>query len=333
MSSIITFNKRKLDYSDKNFTHTISSAESIQYNSFGQIISRARLEKKPLIIVEGFDDVPIYESLALSNNINISVRAVETFSGYSEGCEGVKKFIQAAQFEIDKSLENERYILGIVDRDATVFRGESLSELKCLFTLEVYSIETHFVTREHARYVLENMLNSHSMINEHIIEFVAPENLHSIFQELYYISLESLKNACDIRYSGILGYKYSFGRIKNSYADIQQILEKRNELDEFATSLELSMDHSYRQVIKGKWLLESFIENIYIKAQELMEKCIKDEVIMGQQRCQFCNSGILNKCSWKLKKSYSKDIIHNVILQHHSESEVGYIKDRLRKLG
>lgn len=331
MSSNIQFKSRIKDYSEIDLKTKKSNSETIQFNSFGQIISRARFEKKPLIVVEGYDDVPIYEVFLKKADLDMSVRAIETFSGYGEGCENVKKFIRNAQKEINKSPENEKFILGIVDRDASVYRGEDLSTLKCIFMLDVYSFESHFVTNNHAKYVLENLLNGKFIINNDIVVYVM-ENFKSILETFYYLSLEALKNACLKEYEGEIGYSYTFGQIKNIQEKVNKVVGKKEELIHFALEKGLSLEY-FKLVIKGKWLLEAFVENIHSKVCELIEACISDKVINGQQRCQFCASGIYEKCSWKIRKYYNKNTINNLILQYICETETGYITNRLRLLG
>lgn len=322
--------KGTLDYNKMNFTREKEEMGTIQYNSFGQLISRARLEKKPLVVVEGKDDVPIYEQFAKKINKKIVVRAIETFPDYSEGCVHVKRFIEDAQPVINNSEENEKYILGIIDRDASYYRKE-ISELKCLFVLKDYSYESHFVTRENVRFALENYLSSNYGINEKVIEFIL-EDYNKALNDFYYYSLEALKNACCKNYNADVGFGQSYGQIIRDENLPNKIKAKKVELDRFAELMKVPSDNK-TSIIKGKWLLDLFVEKTHSSISKLSEMCMSDDLINGQEQCFFCESGNTDKCSWKPKKGYPKNMYRSFILQFFNDKEVNYIYEKLESLG
>ena len=309
---------------------TVPHNNKLQYSTFGQLISRARMEKKPLIVVEGKEDIHIYEQFAKKVNKNVRVRAVETFPEYSEGCKQVKKFIEDAQDEISKNEENKKFILGIVDRDATYFRNE-LPELECLFVLRAYSFESHFVTRNNLEYALENYLNSNFGITNKIIDYIMNEFYKSL-SIFYYFSLEALKNACVKDYSGVVRFKMSHGHLKNVDDLTEDIMAKKDELDQFASGLNIRFSDA-QIIIKGKWLLDHFIENTLKSISKLSDNCISNSLIDGQERCTFCQNEITDKCSWKPKRGYNINTYRGFIFQYHEVSEVEYIYEKFRRLG
>lgn len=318
------------DYSSLDFSVSEESDGKLQYNTFGQLIARARLEKKPLVVVEGKDDIPIYEQFAKKVNKKVRIRAIETFPDYSEGCIHVRKFIEDAQIEINKSEENEKFILGIIDRDASFYRKE-INEMKCLFVLKAYSFESHFVTKKNLEYALEHYLSSNFGINDSVINYIL-EKYESSINLFYYYSLEALKNACLDSYIGIVGYSKSYGQIIREERLPGEIMAKKKELDQFAETMNVPSDDPI-SIIKGKWLLDLFIDKTHENLLSLSKFCSTNNLVDGQEQCSFCQGGILNKCSWKPKKGFIQSIYRGFIFQFYDEFEVNYIYDELKKLG
>jgi len=328
----VLLEKTSFDYDEVLQIPTQQENTQLRYKSFGQIIARARMEKKPLIIVEGIDDVKIYESFGKKVGKKISVRAIETFPGYDEGCDHVKKFIEDAQDTINEAQENERFILGIIDRDASYYRGERYDYLKSILVLNFYSYESHFVTKNNVRYILERILNSAFGINEEIIEYVY-SGFQNVVEQLFYMSLEALKNACVREYQALVGYGMSYGQIRHmKEAILPQVLEKKEHLDAFSVEKGITPE-DFKKVIKGKWLLESFLDSIHDKIQDLSNFCQKNQPVEGQQRCQFCEAGVHEKCLWKIKKYYTKNVLNNLVLEYTDFEETQYLLNRIEALG
>lgn len=322
------FDYNSLDFSLSNVSN--GSENKLQYKTVGQLISRARLEKKPLVVVEGKDDIPVYEQFAKKVNKKVRIRAIETFQNYSEGCTQVRQFIEDAQVEINKSEENEKYIMGIVDRDASFYRNE-INEMKGLLVLKAYSFESHFVTRNNLEYAVENYLSSNFGINEFIINYIFGK-YEALINLFYYYSLEALKNACFKEYKGIIGYSKSYGQIISETDLPNKIMDKKEDLDKFALDIKVPSENP-TSIIKGKWLLDLFINKTHENLLALSKFCSTNSVIDGQERCSFCQNGIPNKCSWKSKKGFNQTIYRGFIFQFFNESELDYIYERFRELG
>ena len=323
------FKKGSINYNLIDFTPSEKNASRMEFKTIGQIIARARLEKRPLVVVEGKDDVPIYEQIAKKVNKSVFVRAIETIPNYSPGCFHVKKFIKDAQSEINKASENEKYIIGIIDRDASFFRNE-IEEMKGLFVLKAYSHESHFVTKPNLEYALHNLLSSNFGINDNIIDFIFANYDNSV-TEYYYYSLEALKNACDETYEAEIGYAHTYGHINNLNDLREKIDNKKNELDNFALEIGVFIQNPI-SIIKGKWLLDLFIDKTYESILELSNFCSSNNLIKGQQRCSYCQSNKPDMCSWKPKKHHTDIMYRGYILQFFNEEEVGYIFDKFRAL-
>lgn len=325
-----TIRNISMDYTNINLSVSEPEIEQLQFSSIASLISRARLEEKPLIIVEGKDDLYIYESFIQKANIKASIRAIETIPGYGEGCTQVKKFIEDAQDEIKKTKENELFLLGIIDRDASYFRKEIKKRTKCLFVLKAYSFESHFVSKNHINYALNRFLTSTSDINNEIVDYIY-RGFEDNIEMLYYLSLEALKNACNRKYSGLIGFGVNYGYISNNQQIVSEVLLKKEKLDKYSELRKIP--YLDLTIIKGKWLLDMFIEKMLERIKFLSKHCIHDDLINGQVRCSFCANGIPDKCSWTPKKSHDKVILKNLVLQYFDDYETFYIIERLKKMG
>ncbi len=322
--------KKVIDYSLLDLTPSPKGLERIQYQTIGQLIAKARIERKPLIVVEGKDDVSVYEQLAKKAQVKANVRAIETIPGYAEGCFHVKSFIENSQVEIKKSPINQKFLLGVIDRDAIYFRKEIKKRTKCLFILNSYSFESHYVTKSHISYALEQFLLSSFGINDKVINYIY-KHFENKIEDLFYLSVESLKNACRKNYNGILGYSASYGQIKTNPQLIEQVLSKKDTLDSYAKMRNIT--HKDISIIKGKWLIDAFVDITFEKIKELSDNCINDKTIYGQERCVFCSNNIQNKCYWHPKKNHTDIMLRNLYLQYINDNEVYYIVDRFKKLG
>ncbi|MGG4481269.1 hypothetical protein [Paenibacillus illinoisensis] len=320
--------KKSYDYS-KLPSRVENTDNIVDFTSIRQLISRARFQNKPLIIVEGRDDVSVYERLARKVGKDCHIRAIETIPQYGEGCEHVKKFIRNAQSIISESNVNEKYLLGVIDRDASFFRGEDNSHLKCLLILEAYSYESHYVTRNHTQFIIESIVHSMQNINSHVVDFVESD-LQSDYEDLYYISLEALSNACIKDYEGLIGYSSSYGQIRtNKVSILEELTPKKEQLEEFASLRGLDKN-SLKYIAKGKWLMDMYIDSIFKKIEALQAAC-SDEV-EPEITCPYCLAGKREKCDWTLKKHTRKETINLIVYQLIDEQETSYITERFAQL-
>lgn len=316
---------------EKNPPKKIIDAEDLKFKTIRQMIVRAKMEEKPLLVVEGSDDVAVYELFAKHAGKKVDVRAIETISGYGEGCFHVRKFMGDAQSIIGEAPDNEKFIRGIVDRDATFFRGEDYSHLKCLFTLNAYSFESHFTTEEHVKHLLYNILQSRAGVDNRVINYVMG-GIVTAYQELFLISLEALKGACISTYDSTVSYSWTYGQIKHGKTEVIAALKSKTyELRTFAQSRNITVNE-VKYVAKGKWLFHTFLESVYGRIKTLSKKCSQGNGTVVR-KCPYCIVEKHEKCSWKLKKRMSVDLAELIILQYIDERETKYIVDEIKKLG
>ncbi|MFA0288181.1 hypothetical protein AB4544_17105, partial [Vibrio sp. 10N.222.45.F7] len=284
-----------------------------------ELLSEAIISETPLIIVEGIDDVPVYESLFYGNGANAEVYAAENIVEGSDGSRGVIDCIDSARAQFPE-IDISQYILGIVDRDARYYRGEIPND-QALLVLKAYSLESHFVTKEATRHIIRNM----TRVSE---KHITPEFENMVFNkvkdcllDLFYISLEALKNACCEEYESKFGYKQNLQQIRaqnlNNFTE-----EHIRQLDKFAQSKGITNSwEDLLYICKGKWLMFEFCNILKVEIKLLTEKCREKHI----QQCQFCISEAFDKCLYKVKADLNEYLIHQSVVSENKNGSLSYL--------
>jgi hypothetical protein len=298
------------------------------------LLNEAIMHNSSKIIVEGKDDIQFYTDLAQSINKNTEVWAVENISGYSEGCSSVIDVIEELAAIPDVE---ENYLLGIIDRDSRSYRQEMPSGLdNLLLVLKFYSYESHFFSKNTITKVINlltyadyNLLENNKCID--LIE----SKINDKIDNLYYCSLEALKNACEPNYQGIVGYGTEFGQIFNKEnLLLPEVLKKKLDLDEYASQLGISkIDTDIKKIAKGKLLLHWFAQELLTELDSLPSFCkIKHDSINQCQYCKYKNEENEN-CLYKQKKpKYDAQRLKCLIVGFYHEPSLDYIKARINLL-
>jgi len=256
---------------------------------------------EPMVIVEGKDDYQIYQNIARKINPAIEVFQVNEFENYAEGCTGVIDCITVLQTKFNEKPDNIQFALGIIDRDVRPYRNELPDGLQGLFITKYYSIETHFSTKENIRQLIGKITyNTAQDIDDEVLDFVLT-NFQSSLSTLYLISLEALKNACVTGYDTLIGYDDTIGKIMSKDFQnvvVPQLTAKKDELQEFATTFELT-ENDIKQIVKGKWYLHSILRVSYPKIKELKMLCLVGQI----PQCRSCSVGNHNDCLFKTKQT------------------------------
>ncbi len=289
-----------------------------------ELFTTAIMVDKPMIIVEGSDDIKVFENLVEQINREYDVYAIENINNYSEGCAQVIRAIEDLQLKINENDRNEKYILGIIDADVRRFRN-SIPKLKGLFVLRYYSFESHFISRSNLKILVGEITNNgNKAISKEVLDYCESDLEHKL-KELYYYSLEALKNALIKNYNSVIGYSDSPGLLYSGHhwTKIKKI--KRN-LDYFAKKYSLQYNlKTLKRISKGKWLVFYYSSSVFSRLKTLKDAC-KDNKI---PQCQFCKKSNHNKCLRKLNSSYNVDFIQMKLLNHYDKSELKYVYDRL----
>lgn len=287
----------------------------------------------PIIIVEGNDDISIYENIIYSLDMDIEVYASENLkiSDNTAGCIGVKNSLKAIKL-YSNGIDYKKYILGIIDRDATVFRGDD-NNIEGLFVLKYYSIESHYITKEIIPFIINHVTKaSLKSIDDNISNIIFDKILIKL-NDLYYLSLEALKNACESEYESLFRYEPDSinGIRKNSNFEENRIKlkEKLEELDSFAQSFNLSKNlDSLLLIVKGKWILEDFIFELNNELNNISTLCKNNHI----RQCQYCINETYEKCLYKMNSRNEIKNIKRLILNNVNISELDYIRDRIQEL-
>lgn len=291
-----------------------------------ELLNLAIMTKVPVLIVEGVDDIPIYERLSMAIKVECDVYAAATLSKGREGCRGVLDNI----FEIRSSSEGvpiERFVLGVIDRDARFYRGE-LDLDPAIFALNYYSIESHYISVCSVEFLIPRFTSAtRKLINPEMAKII----FDSIFSEiayLYYVSLEALKKACDRTYESEFGYSDTIKSIINRGLHIK-IMDKKPELDAFAESLNLSLStENLLKICKGKWVGEIYSDHLYSTMIALPGNCQEEKV----PQCQACRTGEPEKCLYRKTSFFSSDILMQQAFHNTDAQHLGYIKSKIKAL-
>ena len=301
------------------------TAEILEYSS-DELLGLAMIMKTPIVIVEGYDDVPIYERLSINAPHDCLVFASENILCTKQGCEGVIENIEIIR-NTSSGVPVEKYILGIIDRDARYYRNTEPQD-PAILILRYYSIESHFVNLQSIKYLIPRMTRATSKLIQDNLYSKIHEEISDRLMFLYLVSLEALKNACVKEYKSEFGYKESIKAIINKKQHVA-LEHKRDDLLEFGRDLGLNNCwQDLLKICKGKWLLELFADELFLSIQGLPQLCGSARVT----QCQFCARGEFKKCLYKNPSFFSADIMRSQMFHNTDCEELGYIRERMSQL-
>lgn len=298
--------------------------------NYKNIISKAKMGSKSVLVVEGIDDVKKFNGIKQSIERNFEVKSIGTFENYyqKKGALHIIEFInQVISYNQKKQvLDYVGYILGIVDRDSICYKRKEYKENSLLYVLDYYSLESYYVNKEVVETTLYEIVSNPDLINESIVDDIYTRSLEESINKLYYISLEALKKSCQPNYEAITGYKPNN---INNFLNDERLLNKIEELEVFAQENNYNKNMALN-IIKGKWHMLSF-RDLYFQEVKKLEASCKNGDIHQCDNC--CIDGITEPCLYKPKDSK---------LNAHSLEEKFYaitdltslvpIKERLQQL-
>lgn len=291
-----------------------------------EILNLAIMSKTPYIIVEGVDDIRIYEEIAKSANISCEVYSVLMVEGLSGGNDGVIQAMEAIEnLPMPNGKSPKDFVMGVIDCDARYYRGE-MPTLSTIFSLNLYSIESHFVSK----CAIKSCVDQFTRIS--IVDEVDVESIYSKVEksvsDTYYFSLDALKNAVDPGYQSVVGFSANAGRRKdiNTIADLQV---RKADLDAFAATWQLTERiDSLRKFVKGKWLLTAYTEELFSEFKELAGQCKRSLI----KQCRMCELDIQSPCLYQIRDGLSKNSLYSVIKDLVSIPDFDYIRDAFKSL-
>ncbi len=292
-----------------------------------ELLNEAIMTSIPILIVEGIDDISIYSKLANKVPFDVEVYAVENIEGYGEGCSHVIKAIKELNRLPNSNHNLSNHILGIIDKDVRDFRGE-LPEVEPILVLNYYSIESHFVSKTIIKHILTLCTKANKeLITDDLCELIMDE-IEIKLIDLYYFSLESLKNAIEPDYEENFSYSFSCGRIKDSNTR-ELVLSKKDELDIFAVDMGVipCLD-TLKCITKGKWLIDVFSSELICSINNLKNQCKENRI----SSCKSCVTEAYDKCLYRIKDGFTKGAIKSLSLSNINGSEFDYIVDAITNI-
>lgn len=302
--------------------------------SINNLLANSVITHRPLIVVEGKDDIQFYDTICERVDRKFKIIAVENINGYTEGCDKVVNLTSDLQNMLISDTTLQSFYLGIIDKDVRNYRDkEKYNEINSylnMFVLNYYSYESHYITSEIIRKIIKHFtFINNELLSDESVEIIFQEITSKILNLLYYPSLEALKNATVREYSTEVGYSDKLNTFIKNPLKVANIISKKNDLDTHATNFNLSKNFEDLKLFsKGKWVIECFSEEMKNILISLKENCKKGVI----NQCQYCESGAVDKCLYKVKPLLGNTNIASLILPFVDINETNYIFQKLKQL-
>ncbi|MGI2180612.1 hypothetical protein [Shewanella frigidimarina] len=300
---------------------------SANFYEIDEILNEAVMTGVPSIILEGIDDIEIYTRIAESANFQVEFYAVESIDGYGQGCDNVIAAVTDLNSIVSEKYKLENNVLGIIDKDVRDFRQE-LPSVEPMLVLNYYSIESHFVSKFIVESILDQCVKATRDILDDTLCKVIMDEIETKLLDIYYFSLESLKNALEPEYLADFSYSMKPGRL-NDFKLKSTIYNKRDDLDKFAASKALTPCLNTLKIItKGKWLIDAFAIELINSIEGLKDKCRSHQI----KTCKSCVIDAYDKCFYRIKDGFNKNTIVSLACTNVIGDEFNYIVDRINMI-
>jgi hypothetical protein len=305
-----------------------------RFPNINNLLANAIITQRPLIVVEGKDDIQFYDNICELTGKSFKIFAIENINGYSEGCDKVIELTSDLQHRLHTETILQNLYLGIIDKDVREYRDfasySTLTSYLNLFILDCYSYESHYVTKNVITKIIKHYTSvSNDLIDDLLLDSIHIEIKEKIIETLYYPSLEALKNALETTYIADVGYSCKFNEFSRNPIKIENINLKKEDLDLFAIQLNIYENFENLKLFsKGKWILECFSSHLKNKLDNLHINCRNNLI----NQCQYCQQSNHNKCLYKLKLPLSNINLPELIRPYIDEIETSYIINKLKNL-
>jgi len=293
--------------------------------SLAESIAEAIINNEFFLLVEGVDDIPIYEKLLCEIVNDYNVQCFSNLSDYGVGCDALISTVENLT-KTEPSIAVKKIWGAIIDLDSRFFRG-TIPTHPQVTTLSRYSIENFFVNKESIVAILKTTTKCGDLAEtaaEHIMSAVIPT-----LQNLSIATAEAILHGVYEEYCGFCSFSTSVDTIKNK-PDI------RNSLEEWSDFiLEQSRDVGFHQTVedvlkftKGKWLLNYFLAESIKKIRELHADC-KDGSVF---RCKSCNAGKYDCCQYKMQIGIDTKIGRGIVTSNFNPRTLEEVMISLSRL-
>ena len=295
---------------------------------FDKAVNMAFMQKRPLIVVEGKDDLPIYTDIANSIHNNFNVKPIQYYQECSSGCKQIEIKIELLNNKYPPDHKIFSYVLGIVDKDTKEFRNE-IKTYNSLHYLNYYSFENHFVSKNSLLHILKHLTSvSSDLLNDNIAQKVINEINSSVYK-FYYVTLEALKNAIEPNYNGLIGFSDGYESALNNIKIKKKLIEKYSELDIFAQKLKIQTLNimEFGSFCKGKWHLSYFIREIQNIVKDISKHCGNEIDI-----CPYCEINDLDNCLYKIKSKSDVNELIRIVKNNLENAELSCVISKITSL-
>ncbi len=299
--------------------------------NLNEVLNQAIINKEPAVIVEGKDDRILYERISEKAKVIVKFWQIEYIEDYSEGCTDVVKAIEKLQPKYLENNLNIKLIAGIIDKDVRPYTS-NMPNLKGLFITKYYSIETYFATSNNLTKLLNAITYlSKNEIDTELVEYIETSHKQSL-SDLFFISLEALKNACNPKYDAVVRYSEKESNVVKQDAKKDKMIlpaleSKRTELLSFAQELKLT-EQDIKLICKGKWFLYNYIYFTLQSIENLANDCKNDKI----KKCDACKIQKYQNCHYKTNYPYKPEQLEKQIKNIVDENECSDIINFLNSL-
>jgi hypothetical protein len=296
--------------------------------SLSSAITNAVMNKKPLVIVEGKDDLGIYCELINGIDEHFNIKPIEYFKDCSPGCKEIERKITEINSIYPTGHKAYSFFKGIVDRDTKYFRGELLARDGILY-LDSYSFESEFVSESSIIDTVKLLTAaSHEQLNIKLSQKLL-DLINEQFTDFYYIALEALKNAVIDGYQGLVGFSDGYEQMLNAPNMKEALKNKRTDLDLFASSMNIAPNGiiSMKSYCKGKWHLRYFLSSVQNLISGIHAYCGRD-----LSSCPYCEVGEHHKCLYKPAMKMNIEHVIKAVKNNLNNADLDYIKVEIGKM-
>lgn len=300
----------------------------LTYN-FKEHVVAAKFIGASVLFVEGKDDISVYKRIADDLGKKIEVLAADAIYHSGKNCCRV-------EFIVDNIVQNlgpnekllEKRFLGIVDGDAKKYRG-GVRNKPNLLELNLYSIESYFISRKLVVDLLKHTTSSYGMITKPTVKYVLDEMCKNIKNDLYYPALDALYGSCEASYTSTYEYKLEWGQFnhKKQFFSLDNV---KGLLDTFSASRKIECCwEDILKICKGKWVLRYFIERYRDVVVNLPTLCSSGRIKSCMYRSCPDHS---DKCLYKSEKaSIQESVLENFIRKSHLNN-IFFLKKKIQAL-
>lgn len=257
-----------------------------------EALTAAIMTNTPLILVEGIDDIPIYEAVAKAAGLrSYQVKKADLFDcSPAGGCDGVLACVQILQNKWQERNDIGLYFIAFIDADLQPFKEKwgEIKSLKGLFVLDWYAIEAYFI----APYYIQRLLCYLTRLPEDSTQLIAAfeqinQHWQHLQEDLFLFALDALQKELQPNPTSIS--KSSAQINSNQYPIVVENLKNRRvELVNFGHSqnLNFSKEQIIKRCLRSKDLIIFWIKALFCAKEQRISSCNTN----GLPVCENCQT-------------------------------------------